>query len=271
MKMKYVWPVLIAMGLISCMVCKTQGDEVMVPTNSSWHMIKTNNMTPELRKQLFKQFGRTNIPFIIQPFRDGWAWTTNAEELWRGIWAEGTNGMRTQLKIINDYTNCLIRVQVGSFTLKREPGSQCLDTPNGKFASFELSDSSGHIIPPKPTAGTNMLEAYGTVYRTNPPAWALPSAGSLVADFPEKVSTNAWPLYYKGGGLAPGGHLSGYGIAEQICSLNLYDLYSITNAGDYTLTIQPVLYLHKSYDSEFLDRIDFPIVTTKVHLVAKVK
>ena len=151
-----------------------------------------------------------------------------------------------------------------------EPESSYLTTPNGKFAKFELSDSTRHVIPLKPTAGTNLLDTTGTFYRTTPPVWAAPSAGSIVANFPENISTNDWPLYYTGVGLARSVNLAAHGNPKQINSLNLYDLYSISNEGDYTLTIQPVLY-EQRIGTNTLDRVDLPSVATKVHLVPNVK
>lgn len=271
MNMKHIGLTLIVIGLCSYTASKAQIDKGMMTTNSHWHIINTNSLTTDLEKQIVKQFGRTNIPFVFQTLSNGQlAWTTNMEELWHGIWVEGTNGMRTQLNIVTNATNCIIRVQVGSFTLKKTP-SQYFAAPNGKFVKFILTDSSKHIVQPKPTAGTNLLGNIGAFYRTNPPSWALPSAGSLVAEFPKKVSTNVWPLYYRGVGLAPIVHLTGFGNPTQINSLNLYDLYSITNKGDYTLTVQPVLYKRRAANSKFLDRVDLPSVTTNVHLMPDVK
>ena len=264
--------VLVIVGLSARIACKAQFDYAAVPTNSNWHTLNTNALTSDFENQIMRSVPTNSVVFF-RSFQNGWAWTTNAEELWRGVWVEDTNRIRTQLTIVNNTTNCLVRIQVGSFTLKRELGSQCFKTPNGKFSKFELADSSRRIVPPKPNAGTNLFDPLGVYFRPNPPAWAEPSAASLVADFPEKVSTSTWPLYYQGVGRAPTAplSLSGQGIAEQISALNLYDLYSITNAGEYTLTVQPVLYLQKSGASEFLDRVDFPSVTTKVHLVPNIK
>jgi hypothetical protein len=53
--------------------------------------------------------------------------------------------------------------------------------------------------------------------------------------------------------------------------LKLDEIYSVTNEGDYTLTVQPVLYKRRDSNSKFLDRVDLPGVTAKVHLVPNVK
>lgn len=51
----------------------------------------------------------------------------------------------------------------------------------------------------------------------------------------------------------------------------LDEIYSVMNEGDYTLTVQPVLYKRRARNSEFLDRVDLPCVTTQVHLVPNEK
>ena len=270
MNTKYIWLALAGIGIVFYLVCNAQVNENTVQTHPNWHMLSTENLSDELIEQITRSLPSNSV-LRFKMFPDGWAWTTNTEEYWRGIWIEGTNGMRTQLNIVTNASSFRVHVQAGSFKFKREIGSRCFFTPNGKFAKFELVDSNGHVIPPKLTAGTNLFDSVGVYYKTNPPAWAAPYAGSLVADFPEKVSTNVWPLYYKGIGMARSFHIDGRGDAEEICSLNLYDLYSITNGSDYSLTIQPVFYIQKSFGSEFLDRVDLPSVTTKVHLVPSVK
>jgi hypothetical protein len=95
--------------------------------------------------------------------------------------------------------------------------------------------------------------------------------GSLVADFPQTISTNVYPLYGQDGEIACHiGFVSNGGTAR-INLLNLNDLYSITNEGDYTLTVRPVLYDQHNRNYATLDRLDLPSVTTKVHLVPNKK
>jgi hypothetical protein len=53
--------------------------------------------------------------------------------------------------------------------------------------------------------------------------------------------------------------------------LKLDEIYSVTNEGDYTLTVQPVLYKRSNTNQATLNRVDLPSVTTKVHLVPNVK
>ena len=52
------------------------------------------------------------------------------------------------------------------------------------------------------------------------------------------------------------------------------DIFSIKAEGDYTLTVQPVLFRMHNDGGTFqgyMDRVDLPSITTKVHLVPNVK
>jgi hypothetical protein len=149
-------------------------------------------------------------------------------------------------------------------------------TPNGKFAKFELLDANGTIIQPRPNSGTNLLEN-GTLYHgfklkygPHLPTWASPSNGLLETKSPRVISTNVYPRVPNGqmaGGIESATNLPPFYVGL----LRLDETYSIISEGDYTLTVQPVLYMQKSHDSEFLERVDLPSVTTKVHLVPNVK
>lgn len=224
----------------------------------------------------------------------------NPSEFWNGVWKENNNGLRTQLRIYMetnyDYppkggmypvsTNLMLRVEWGSAVKDLDGGYYM--TPNRKFAKFQLLDANGNIIPPNPNVGTNLMtkvlkdiKSVGSfpditskfifIYETNLPAWASPSSGSLVADFPKTISTNVYPrIEYNG--MARGDILgktySGTNYPPQVIGfLKLDKIYSITNAGDYTLTVQPVLYKRNNTNQAILNRVDLPSVTTKVHLV----
>jgi len=171
----------------------------------------------------------------------------NPDEFWRGTWKEDTNGWRVQLRFTNGYGG-LLRVQWGSVV--KNSGGGYLLPPNGKFAKFELVNPDGMVVQPKPSAGKNLLKGrfVDLYYGTNLPTWMDLSGGSLEANFPEIISTNVYPR-------VPGSSIVIYtGCASnqppsQISALKLYDLYSITNEGDYTLTVQPVLYRpHLDFD-----------------------
>lgn len=218
-------------------------------------------------------------------------------EFWRGAWKENTNGWRTQLRVYKETnyeypregvmnpvsTNLMLVVEWGS-PVKNSGGGYFM-TPNGKFAKIELKDSRSNLISPNPDAGTNLLErtldgydgGLKLTYETNLPAWVSPANGSLVAKFPKTISTDVYPYFE---------YSNGYGkIRHQITGetgsvtnrppfnigfLKLDEIYSVTNEGDYTLTVQPVLYKMR-VGTNLLDRVDLPSVTTKVHLVPNMK
>jgi len=262
-------------GLIPGLICLAQYDVRMVQTNADWHI---DSPKP------------TNVPIQSILLNNGqWAWSTNVEEWWHGIWKEDTNGWRTQLSMAGSW----LTVEVGS-TVKDADG--CFTTPNGKFAKFELLGTNGIALQPKKNGGTNLFGVNGLFYKTNLPTWAAMSAGSLVADFPQTTSINIYP---HGNSACSLGFVSN-GSPARINLFNLNDVFSITNEGDYTLTVQPVIYsqhiayltlnreqlkeflkkgLHISYyekngvihaetntDNPVLYRRDFPSITTKVHL-----
>jgi len=209
-------------------------------------------------------------------------------EFWNGVWKEGPDGWRVQLRVSppttwwgfqegGDYraaTNVILRVEWGS-ALKDSGGGYFL-APNGKFAKFELLDAKGNVVPPNPKAGTNLLERFmvrGLELTHGPdlPKWVSQESGSLVAKFPKTASTNAYPHF-------PNGQIAGEIESPtnrppfDIAILKLDEVYSITNEGDYTLTVQPVLYKQGNQgDRGVLDRVDLPSVTTKVHLVPEDK
>lgn len=251
--------------------------------NSNGHKISLNN---DWRTGLPTNVG-LQVKFILGT-NGQMTWSTNVN-YWQGTWKEGTNGLRVQLKT----GGSRLTVEVGSVV--RNAGGFCFSTPNGKFDKFELMDNDGIALRPKPSAGTRLHTTRDLVYPTNLPAWAAPSSGTLVADFPKTISTNVYPLFqvYSSprmittniypyvraiypnspnvGDMAGSIGFTSYGPPACISSLNLNEQYLITNEGDYTLTVQPVLYMHKSRDSEYLDRVDLPSVTTKFHLFPNVK
>jgi hypothetical protein len=86
-----------------------------------------------------------------------------------------------------------------------------------------------------------------------------------VAIFPKTISTNVYPYFYNN----MLGEISGSATnfpPVGINALKLEEVYSVTNEGDYTLTVQPVLY-KKRVETNLLDRVDLPTVSTKIHLM----
>jgi hypothetical protein len=227
----------------------------------------------------------------------------NPSEFWNGTWKEDTNSLRVQLKTYSYASKTQARPKASDIFLGVEFGSGDLNnaeyfrTPNGKFAKFELLDSHGKVVRPKPSAGTYLLKGviYDELkYGINLPSWASPSAGTLEADYPTStttgmypqglmpydlpklISTNVYPYVL----LIPSVATNLGGIpSEMIISfssnnpparinyLRFSDLYSITKEGDYTLNVQPVLYKRSLTNSQVLDRADLPSVTSKVHLL----
>lgn len=112
---------------------------------------------------------------------------------------------------------------------------------NSKLTKYELLDTQGNSIPPKPDA-----------------------------DFPEIISTNLYP-HFLAASFIGFFETASNKETSRITTLQYDDLYSITNEGDYMLIVQPVLYKRRSSDGNLLDRIDSPCITTKVHLVPNIK
>jgi hypothetical protein len=244
-------------------------------------MCKAQSNTPV---ETFPASMATNDPFdyVLRP--DGkYIRNPDLDRFWRlGVWKEMTNGWRVLLCVSTNVSD-MSGVTVGSKVTNSGPGY--LRSPYEKFAKFELLDSAGKIVQPKPNAGTNMLKWYthNEVYQTNThtwynrgwsdqtnvPAWASPTNGSLVVDFPETASSKDYPHY---GTSIVGDFDFSRGEPAPINLFTLGDLYSITNEGDYTLIVQAVLYKQFNHTNrDILDRVDLPSVTTKVHLVPNVK
>jgi len=239
--------------------------------------------------------GLTNNQSNITVVRHGsyvytWIWTNNRviymnpSEFWPGTWKEDTNGWRVQLCIYPEAnywypkegaghpisTNLMLSVDWGSVT-KSSLDGHYYRPPNGKFAKFELLDAKGNVISSNPNAGSNLLiKLSGGTYGTNLPTWVSPASGSLVAKFQKTISTNVYPQdQYSGmvGEIGAATNMPPFYVGL----LKLDEIYSVTNEGDYTLTVQPVLYKRSNTNQAILNRVDLPSVTTKVHLVPNVK
>jgi hypothetical protein len=222
----------------------------------------------------------------------------NPSEFWNGVWKEDTNGWRVQLRIypMNQVeTNLILRIEWGSAV--KNSGDGYYMTPNGKYAKFELLDAKGNVVPPIPHAGINWMKLFlesqsslisdfgihqknKLVYQDSLPSWVALTNGALVADFPKIVSTNVYPRIKTSTDIWTNysdivGKIDSTTNRPPFPYVGLFPLdyiYSITNEGDYTLTVQPVLYKRYNHsDDSILDRVDLPSVTTKVHLVRNVK
>jgi hypothetical protein len=268
MRTKQILLMMLAVGLSRCLAC---ADGL------------TNNST---RLRIVRH-GNYTYTFMVTS--NGVVYV-NPSEFWPGTWREDANGWRVQLCIYPQTntrfregvayplsTNLMLSVDWGSAV--KNSGEGYYMTPNGKYARFELLDAHGNVVPPNPSAGTNLLlrnlkgrgfSSFGDsppTYETHLPAWASPTSGSLVASFPKTISTNLYP-HFKYGGIV--GNIGSATNFPPFCVglLKLDEIYSVTKEGDYALTVQPVLYKRRNQaDTGVLDRVDLPSVTTKVHLV----
>jgi hypothetical protein len=283
MNTKQIQLALVILGLSSCLIRAEDEREKWMANNST--------------NQIIKRFG-----YSMMRGTNGHLFFINPGEFWNEVWKEDANGWRVQLSIYmqtNHWyspsgrvghpisTNVVLAVQWGSAV--KNSGSGYYRTPNGKFAKFELLDYRGNVISPNPNAGTNLLitmyncydNAAPTMslmpgqspprisYEAHLPAWVAPLSGSLVANFPKNITTNVYPCQEFTGMIGKIECFTNW-PPPYLGLLNLDEIYSVTNEGDYTLTVQPVLY-KKRIETNLLDRVDLPSVTTKVHLVRNVK
>ena len=207
-------------------------------------------------------------------------WNTNVAENWQGVWAENTNtGWRVGLKFNGTNTPDIgMNVYAGSVVINSGPG--LLPAPDGKFAKLELWDANGKAVPARWGAA---LELYYDFRKTPepPPHPATlvnmhpPSSfdTSIERNYPGTISDLEYARYKDGLYFTFAGFASN-GPPCEIGSMKINDVFSIKSEGDYSLVVQPVLFRMHTEGGTFqgyLDRVDLPCVTTKVHLVSNVK
>ena len=162
---------------------------------------------------------------------------TNTAVFWRGAWKEDTNGWRVQLNFWDPKIPSQFAVEVGS-TIKNAGGGY-FSAPTGKFSKFALLDSHGIMVPCK-------------------------KGLSIEKELPPKMPLRVFPKW-------PDGEIKGHfgfrsnGPPSLVAKCLLNDIYSVKTEGDYTLTVCPVLYKYGTNEG-YLDRLDLPCVTTKIHL-----
>jgi hypothetical protein len=218
-------------------------------------------------------------------------WNTNMAENWWGIWAEDTNtGWRVNLRIYPTNANATkveMTVHVGSIITNS--GAGLLPSPDGKYAKLELMDANKKMVPTKPGAALNLYRwQYGgyseesTLVKVSVNLH-LPSESDAIVErnYPETISDLEYPRANmdfsrskKGGFLEISTGFVSNGPPCHIGYIKFNDIFSIKTEGDYTLTMQPVLYRMHMEGGTFqgyLDRVDLPSVTTKVHLVPNEK
>jgi hypothetical protein len=93
---------------------------------------------------------------------------------------------------------------------------------------------------------------------------------SVERDYPDTISDLEYTRWKNGSFLCFAGFVSN-GPPCSIGFIKFNDIFSIEKEGDYTFIVRPVLY-RMHYDGGtfqgYLDRIDLPNITTKVHLMA---
>jgi hypothetical protein len=206
-------------------------------------------------------------------------WNTNMLENWWGVWVEDTNtGWRVNLCPFNPSgTNEGVIVKVGSVVTNS--GAGLLPSPDGKYVKLELLDSNGKAVPTRSGAALNLYRMLYAVQKESqiinahtPSNWDATverNYPDTISDLEYPRSNVDFPLSKKGGFFRFVGFVSN-GPPCQIGFIKFNDIFDIKTEGDYTLTVQPVLY-RMHYDGGtfqgYLDRVDLPCVTTKVHLV----
>jgi hypothetical protein len=216
--------------------------------------------------------------YTLRGFDEKHYWNTNFSENWWGVWAEDTNtGWRVNLRILpTNAPNMEMTIHVGSIVTNSGPG--LLPTPDGRYAKLELFDVNGNIVPIKKGVATKlyekrnavMLSARNELVNTHPPS---DEDASVEENYPDTISDLGYPRWKNGSFLHFCGFVSN-GPPCQIGYIKFNDIFSIPAEGDYTITVQPVLFrmhLDGGTFQGYLDRVDLPSVTTKAHLVPDVK
>jgi hypothetical protein len=239
------------------------------------------------QQQRMDEFDPPGIANVLEYQARGWnekhMWNTNVVENWWGIWVEDTNsGWRVNLcPVKSNAIDEAIIIKIGSPVTNS--GMGLLPSPDAKYVKLELSDAHGKIVSTRKGSAAKLYElrystmsgAGGTrlIVNKHPPS---DDDASVEKDYPDTISDLEYPRWHILGG--PGGrfvHFAGFvsnGPPCQIGYINFRDIFSIKTEGDYTFIVQPVLF-RMHYDGGtfqgFLDRVDLPCATTRVHLVPK--
>jgi hypothetical protein len=167
--------------------------------------------------------------------------STNLDEIWPAVWKESTNGLRIQLDAFRntDTKEDWLIIGVGSVVF--DSGGSFFGPPSGKFAKFELRDTNGVILPPK---GGVLMEG----------------------QFPERIPLKDLPRRpYGDRGLLNRLFFFTNSGPGRLREMKFKDIYRVPKEGEYTLTVDVVIYRFET-NWHYLDRLDLPCITTKVHL-----
>lgn len=159
------------------------------------------------------------------------------QALWPGVWKEDTNGLRVQLSLITNGSPTLVLIGVGSVRFNSLGGY--VGSPNPPFQKFELTDTNGIVIP-------------------------FMRGKSIEGSPPARLSINKFPRWPDGGLKSHIGFFTNGG-PFMLADINLNSLYQIPRVSDYVLTVCPAIYRFGT-NSEYLELVDLPCVTTRVHL-----
>jgi hypothetical protein len=183
----------------------------------------------------------SNVPGYYAIGTNGkYVWNTNTEQFWHGVWKENRNGWRTQITFYTNTPVGTVTIEAGSVTTNS--GRGYYTTPDQKFAVFELLSTDGIVLQPR---------------------WGK----SLEGHYAMRISTRDYPKWAQGhdaGGSYPFEFFSN-GPPRRLGACALNQMYSIKKEDNYTLTVCPILYEIETNGS-YLDRVDLPCVTAKVHL-----
>jgi len=161
----------------------------------------------------------------------------NVNTLWTGVWKQDTNGLRAQLLFVRTGEQTSLRLGVGSTVFNSLGGY--VGSPEEAFLKFELRGSNGSVLPIE--KGVRIISAPpAAISIGNLPRWPEGDLKSHIGFF-----TNEGPCV--------------------LYDIKINDVYKIKNEDDYTLTVEFYVYKLRAR-SEYLDRVDLPCITAKVHL-----
>ena len=257
-------------GLSVCFVSSTSADDATDAATSPYEVILT-------KQHLVDKTDPPGIARVLEYTSRGpdqkHYWNTNVAFNWRGIWAEDSNSWRVLLKThkTNSPDICMT-VHVGSISVNS--GSGLLPAPDGKYAELKLLDLDGKIVSARKGAAEQLYEEKNAVMaqaekervNVHPPS---ADDSSIERHYPDTISDLEYPRWERGTFLNFAGFVSN-GPPCQIGIIKFNSIFSIEMESDYTLIVQPVLF-RMHYDGGtfqgYLDRVDLPSVTTKIHLV----
>ena len=245
---------------------------------------KERQIRDEWNKQLREKRLASLPPGVADVLEYRVTWPASANNNWQGVWREDTNtGWRVILQFYKaiQVGNDTMTILVGSVVTNSGPG--LFPTPDGKFAKLELLDATGKKVPTKRGAAFSLYLSQNPIVKdkdiTNPHPPSIWDA-TVERNYPDRISDLEYPrnnidqgwlknqTFFKFAGFISNGPPCNIGY------IVFKEVFDLKSEGDYALTVQPVLY-RQHFDGGtfvgYLDRVDLPSVTTKVHLVPNVK